>query len=157
MCVCFLLTAESVGCGGRIVNAQSGDIRPVDINNDGNFENNQDCTWVVTTPVNQVLQLTVTWPMTLANNNCDDQLLVGYLHAIILKQFTRFKLKTTGIELLSDIRRVAISGSNVATQLWQPYFRNDSDVIDGSCAYSLCSRRNVKRCRFHDQLPRSRT
>ncbi|XP_078582053.1 cubilin-like isoform X2 [Branchiostoma floridae x Branchiostoma japonicum] len=44
------------GCGGSLI-ADSGTIQPVDIDNNGQYENNQDCTWTVTAADTKVISL----------------------------------------------------------------------------------------------------
>ena len=51
------VTGPAQGCGGVLTN-DSGTIRPVDIDGDGQYEHDQDCLWRITVPPHQVVQLT---------------------------------------------------------------------------------------------------
>ncbi|XP_071787824.1 cubilin-like isoform X2 [Asterias amurensis] len=49
----------SLGCGG-ILNAPRGTITSVDVNSDGNYEDNLNCMWFISAEINKVIELTFT-------------------------------------------------------------------------------------------------
>jgi len=48
-----------LACGG-ILNATSGEIRSVDADRNGQYENDLDCTWQIIVPVNQRITIQFT-------------------------------------------------------------------------------------------------
>ena len=59
----------------------------MDLDNDGTYENSQDCRWLVVAAPNQVLELTVTWSMTSGNSDCTDTLQVRPMSLLVYVLF----------------------------------------------------------------------
>ena len=54
-----MILGPSLGCGGVLTN-ESGQLRPVDVDGDGSYEDDQDCVWKITAPArHQVIQLSL--------------------------------------------------------------------------------------------------
>ena len=58
MRICVLLMCVSVICGD-ILNQSSGEIRSMDRNKDGLYDNNLDCHWTIVCGPNQLVELRI--------------------------------------------------------------------------------------------------
>ena len=58
MHICVLLMCVSVICGG-VLNQSSGEIRAMDRNKDGLYDNNLDCHWTIVCGPNQLVELRI--------------------------------------------------------------------------------------------------
>lgn len=61
-----LYAGSAQGCGG-VLNTTTGELRSLDADGNGQYENNLDCHWTIVGETNKVIKLNI-WGMAIENN-----------------------------------------------------------------------------------------